>query len=912
MKKVRIISLSILLLLCVSVVAYGVYAASTVSFTTSGTIGFITNNVDADIVCYTKVEDNARVQSNSYSLTGSTESNSWSVPSLSFVTNTPGYDPAEDATFKVELQFDITNNGSRTIYAFFTNNLENIIYSFSDGDTLLTSVSSKDVDVTFSNRTPIPSLSTSTLKVTFTIPQKNNAFTRNEVVTFNYKLNLDRFNREALPDEYQKVEYLESTGTQYIDTGLSLPSGYVLNGDFNVTDTRSDLPIFGVQELSGEVYYRSFGPWATENSGGKYKLGYGAGGAIRTASADYDRNKRYNFEVSTVIGNNLLKVDGETVATSQVVETLTNLRSAENLYLFGINNKNGDGIYSAVKVSCKVYSGLKIYDENNLLVRYFITCYRKADNVFGLYDTVDGVFYTNEGTGAFVSGSISSLPVEYQQVEYIKSTGAQYIDTGYVINNEKATIEFESKLPASIHGLSFFGSNNSNYDLVPYHSDSYGTRVFSHLVGTTSGTLNVAYSEGINDVVYTLNNGTLTCNINGLSSSTTYTGSIISGYSFYIFGKNNHGDSDERASGYTLYGLKLYDNDVLVRDLVPCYRKSDNVIGLYDKTSTGLNIWDEAWESGRLSTTGEIEGGSNQIRSKNYIPVLSSTKYYFKTTNTNGLVVYYYDENNTFISREVNVANQELTTPVNCCYIKFYTYNDYGSTYNYDMCVNLSNSARNGTYESHAFYTNAGTGSFTRGMATELPVEYQGVEYIQSSGTQYINTGVIPTENTKVKGNFVLTEAQNGVSVFGCFNTAESKFNLLVTTTLFNKITGNLYINSNSLSPSVAPAINTNYNFEISLPNYVINNSSYASDSYSYTSSTSSLYIFSRNTGNSADQFTKMKLYVFDIYDNGALVREYVPCYRKSDNVVGLYDLVNGVFYTNAGTGTFTKGSNVG
>ena len=47
------------------------------------------------------------------------------------------------------------------------------------------------------------------------------------------------------------------------------------------------------------------------------------------------------------------------------------------------------------------------------------------------------------------------------------------------------------------------------------------------------------------------------------------------------------------------------------------------------------------------------------------------------------------------------------------------------------------------------------------------------------------------------------------------------------------------------------------------------------------------------------------------IYEQNVLVRNYIPCYRKADNVIGLYDKVNGVFYTNAGSGTFLKGSDV-
>ena len=36
-----------------------------------------------------------------------------------------------------------------------------------------------------------------------------------------------------------------------------------------------------------------------------------------------------------------------------------------------------------------------------------------------------------------------------------------------------------------------------------------------------------------------------------------------------------------------------------------------------------------------------------------------------------------------------------------------------------------------------------------------------------------------------------------------------------------------------------------------------------------------------------------------------------VPCYRKSDGVIGMYDTVKGKFYTNQGTGAFTKGADV-
>jgi hypothetical protein len=53
------------------------------------------------------------------------------------------------------------------------------------------------------------------------------------------------------------------------------------------------------------------------------------------------------------------------------------------------------------------------------------------------------------------------------------------------------------------------------------------------------------------------------------------------------------------------------------------------------------------------------------------------------------------------------------------------------------------------------------------------------------------------------------------------------------------------------------------------------------------------------------------RMYYWKMTDNGVVVRHMIPCYRISDNVIGMYDLIGKTFYTNAGSGTFTKGANV-
>lgn len=44
------------------------------------------------------------------------------------------------------------------------------------------------------------------------------------------------------------------------------------------------------------------------------------------------------------------------------------------------------------------------------------------------------------------------------------------------------------------------------------------------------------------------------------------------------------------------------------------------------------------------------------------------------------------------------------------------------------------------------------------------------------------------------------------------------------------------------------------------------------------------------------------------MYEDNILVRDFIPCYRKTDNVVGLYDMKNAKFYEKQGTGNFLIG----
>ena len=74
------------------------------------------------------------------------------------------------------------------------------------------------------------------------------------------------------------------------------------------------------------------------------------------------------------------------------------------------------------------------------------------------------------------------------------------------------------------------------------------------------------------------------------------------------------------------------------------------------------------------------------------------------------------------------------------------------------------------------------------------------------------------------------------------------------------------------------------------------------------TTGEQSFYIGSTNSSNYAENF---KCYGAKLKYQGGLIRNCLPCYRKSDGKNGMYDVITKAFYTNSGTGSFTKGANV-
>ena len=196
------------------------------------------------------------------------------------------------------------------------------------------------------------------------------------------------------------------------------------------------------------------------------------------------------------------------------------------------------------------------------------------------------------------------------------------------------------------------------------------------------------------------------------------------------------------------------------------------------------------------------------------------------------------------------------------------------------------------------------------GSTTRLPAEYQEVEYIEASTSgPYLNTGIYATNVYGFEFEF-----QPGTWTGDSWNSMMSGQLDNATLGYFYKPTGYYLRFRGTEVASSQSEINVNL-----FHKYVLGNNKFTIDgvqkgnnintSLSWGTTQVAVCIF--NAANGGRQAVgKLKSCI--LYDqNGEKLIELVPCYRKADNVVGVYDIENGSFITNAGGGSFSKGPDV-
>ena len=191
-------------------------------------------------------------------------------------------------------------------------------------------------------------------------------------------------------------------------------------------------------------------------------------------------------------------------------------------------------------------------------------------------------------------------------------------------------------------------------------------------------------------------------------------------------------------------------------------------------------------------------------------------------------------------------------------------------------------------------------------IENSLPDEYQEVEYIGSTGSQYIETSINCGYNDTVK-----------MEVTGNFNfSSNNGFWQGVNAYLQHKFTSSSVSDGNStLTFSDNDTITVSYDGSTHQETITIGSTGNSitrswSEYSSYGGNVVFLKMSDKNDIFSATGVTSY-LKRGKVYVDNILKLDLIPTVRKSDNVAGMYDIINENFYTNNGTGTFTVGSNV-
>lgn len=551
-----------------------------------------------------------------------------------------------------------------------------------------------------------------------------------------------------LPAGYRQVDYIESTGTQYVDTEFKPNSNTRVVMDAQATNTTTGM-FFGGRESGGGSSF-SF-----VSLNGVYRTDYGASGVATTISlaSNVRRTIDKNKNVTTI-------------ETETVTNTAATFSTPVTMTLLAVNA----GGTISYQISAKLYS-CQIYD-NGTLIRDYIPCKTNA-NVAGLYDMVEGKFYGNAGTGAFLYGAPVVLPKGYRRLTHIESSGTQYVDTGFKPSYNSRVVADVSGIPASaqyLYGVRDTASGTAARQFGIYRSSA--TAIRSDYFGSNKS-LSISDASGRTTIDQ---NG----NVVNLFGSTITNTAVSSGQctnALYIFALNNVGTA-ATFSSYKLHSCQIYDNGTLTRDYVPCITDGGEV-GLYD--------------------------------------------------DLNGV-----------------------------------------------------------------FYGNAGTGVFIAGKKIYTEDDITKLEYVESTGSQYVDTEFKPNNNTRVVIDAAYTSVTTvASSLCGArISATEANYALLRTSSgAIRSDYNNVYSQTWSVSTTERRVYDKNK--ETTTVN---------GTTQSYTNSAFqvpyNLYLLASNNGGTLSWLASAKLYASQIYDADFLTRDYYPA--TADGEIGLWDACTGVLYTSA------------
>ena len=359
----------------------------------------------------------------------------------------------------------------------------------------------------------------------------------------------------ALPKGYKRLEYIQSSGTQWFDTEFMPNQDSSVIVDIAFDNSEDTQAVYGARTSTSSKTFCVF--WMTADY---FRLHYYNGYSNFTAGPD-NPTVRYTIKHE----KNVLTIGENTLS-----RTYTSFQTEYNMLLLAVNQAGA----ASFPASAKLY-GCQIYDSGTI-VRDFVPCIN-PDGEYGLYDRVNTKFYGNAGTGTFAVGPVVPESVdesEITELEYIQSSGAQYVDTTFVPNqnsrvvldgyNDSASSGWTYGTWESATSKQFAGSCNKSY-------------------AARYGSANATLTENIPVGPVHFDQNKNTYNVNG-SSGSFAAQTFSCEYSIYLFAINAAGSVSSGKFTGKIYSCQIYDNGLLERDYIPAMLVNGEV-GLYDRAN---------------------------------------------------------------------------------------------------------------------------------------------------------------------------------------------------------------------------------------------------------------------------------------------------------------------------------------
>lgn len=617
----------------------------------------------------------------------------------------------------------------------------------------------------------------------------------------------------SLPAAYNPIEYLQFTGTQYINTGVTVDSNTGFDITFEVLNGQSSSP-----------YYNLFGVRGNDSSGGTGEtqnffridtipVNSNSGTEFKYGSTTYNSGIKDTSKINIKLLNKVYtKPDGSTIT---VAGTIT---SGLSMYI-GCINKAGAAYGNLA--SMKIYR-FKIYN-GSILAHDFIPVQRVSDKVLGLYDLKTSTFKTNMASGVFTSNLMNDpSSLAYFNGDSLQSQG----NSSLTITKNNVTLSNEQ---------THFGKNSLKFD----GSSSY---MYMPFPSTYTGDITLEgwfYQTSNNNVTY----------------PTPFTLISSAGRGFYM----------HRSSSQTFVA------------------------------ATPSNSWPG------------LTGGTTALNTWTHIAMCLSgtTTYCFLDGKLKGTLT---NTNTSYVGLTLGtLAESASNNHASGCYYKGYIAElkiTKGCKWTKDFTLPTASygTAKDSTpwKEPVQMFVNIGASSTISSGLVEL-------DYIESTGTQYIDTGFKPNGNSGIIIDYQqVGTIANRDALFGA---RQSSNNAAFATWLSSNTTYPQYGNVSYNTKPISITNNTRLIYKLDKGKASCGDKSVSFTQSSF-SSNCNLTLFAINTKDAIDsRRVSGKLYSCKVYDNGALIRDFIPAKRTSDSKCGLWDKINYKFYTDESGGNFTAGT---